>query len=403
MGWPEQIPVGAEERAAKVKQLHLQKTDIFMKLIDAGSIPLRPGVLRLVDEAISNGVRLAVCSTSSELAVNNLVRTLMGEERASKFRIFAGDMVKSKKPSPDVYLMAVREMDLDKDRCVIVEDSHIGVRAAVAAGISCLVTKSSYTANEDFSGAKMIVEELGDDISLDTLAGLLLPGGGGPSSSPSSSSAAAGGGKDGGGGLAVSASPAIPSSPRTASTMTPWDRIGHVETVGASWTGARFGDDNVNRPYSYTPSETHEASGPRGIGVAMVSHVEKGGASWTGARFGDEGGGPASSAYSYTPSETHEASGPRGIGVAMEAHIEKGGASWTGARFGEGGGPASSAYSYTPSETYESRSRGKGPGARWDPVAHVEGDENAAWTGARFAGDEGGYRRSAPTPSQWRE
>ena len=355
VGWPEQIPVGAEERAAKVKQLHLQKTDIFMKLIDAGSIPLRPGVLRLVDEAISNGVRLAVCSTSSELAVNNLVRTLMGEERASKFRIFAGDMVKSKKPSPDVYLMAVREMDLDKDRCVIVEDSHIGVRAAVAAGISCLVTKSSYTANEDFSGAKMIVEELGDDISLDTLAGLLLPGGGGPSSPSSSSSAAAGGGKDGGGGLAVSASPAIPSSPRTASTMTPWDRIGHVETVGASWTGARFGDDNVNRPYSYTPSETHEASGPRGIGVAMGAHVEKGGASWTGARFG------------------------------------------------EGGGPASSAYSYTPSETYESRSRGKGPGARWDPVAHVEGDENAAWTGARFAGDEGGYRRSAPTPSQWRE
>ena len=356
MGWPEQIPVGTEERAAKVKQLHLQKTDIFMKLIDAGSIPLRPGVLRLVDEAISNGVRLAVCSTSSELAVNNLVRTLMGEERASKFRIFAGDMVKSKKPSPDVYLMAVREMDLDKDRCVIVEDSHIGVRAAVAAGISCLVTKSSYTANEDFSGAKMIVEELGDDISLDTLAGLLLPGGGGPSSSASSSAAAVGGGKDGGGNLAVSASPAIPSSPRTASTMTPWDRIGHVETVGASWTGARFGDVNVNRPYSYTPSETHEASGPRGIGVAMVSHVEKGGASWTGARFGDEGGGPASSAYSYTPSET-----------------------------------------------YESRSRGKGPGARWDPVAHVEGDENAAWTGARFAGDEGGYRRSAPTPSQWRE
>jgi hypothetical protein len=90
VGWPDQIPEGKEDRAAKVKQLHLQKTDIFMKLIDEGRIPLRPGVLRLVDEAISNGVRLAVCSTSSELAVRNLVQKLMGEDRASKFSNIRG-------------------------------------------------------------------------------------------------------------------------------------------------------------------------------------------------------------------------------------------------------------------------------------------------------------------------
>jgi HAD superfamily hydrolase (TIGR01509 family) len=426
VGWPDQIPEGKEDRAAKVKQLHLQKTDVFMKLIDEGRIPLRPGVLRLVDEAISNGLRLAVCSTSSELAVRNLVRKLMGEDRASKFRIFAGDMVKSKKPSPDIYQLAVDEMELNKDRCVIIEDSHIGVRAAVAAGISCLVTKSSYTAMEDFTGAKMIVDELGDEINIEILTGLLRR-----DASPAL-------GEDGGG-LSVALATAVAPGAAT------WDRVLHVEKGSASWTGARFGDDNVNRPYVYTPSETYEASGPRGIGVKMESHIEKGGASWTGARFG-EGGGPSAS-YSYTPSETYEASGPRGIGVKMESHIEKGGASWTGARFGEGDS-SSAAYSYTPSETYQAsgprgigvkmeshiekggaswtgarfgdqaktiqysytasetyefKSRGKGTGARWDTVSHVEGDENTAWNGARFAGDKGGYQRAAPTPSQWRE
>ncbi|ACI64767.1 possibly a phosphatase from the CbbY protein family [Thalassiosira pseudonana CCMP1335] len=175
VGWPDAIP--EDGRAEKVLGLHLQKTDIFMDLIDEGAIPLRPGVLRLVDEAIENGVRLAVCSTSNEKAVSNLVSTLMGAERASKFQIFAGDMVKKKKPAPDVYLMAVDTMGLDKSGCVIIEDSHIGVGAAVASGISCLVTKSSYTAGEDFTGAKKIVEELGDDaatgVTLDTLASLL--------------------------------------------------------------------------------------------------------------------------------------------------------------------------------------------------------------------------------------
>lgn len=203
VGWPDVIPVLG--RGEKVMGLHLTKTDIFMRLIDEGAIPLRPGVLRLVDEAIENGVRLAVCSTSNEKAVSNLVSTLMGLERASKFQIFAGDMVKKKKPAPDVYLMAVDEMKLDKDKCVIIEDSHIGVGAAVAAGIRCLVTKSSYTANEDFTGAGLIVDELGDNtatgVTLSTLMSLL---------------------------------PAI--------------------NKGVSWSGARFVDDSARRSYP-TPSQ----------------------------------------------------------------------------------------------------------------------------------------------------
>ena len=72
---------------------------------------------------------------------------------------------------------AVDTMGLNKSKCVIVEDSHIGLGAAMAAGISCIVTKSSYTAGEDFTGADMIVEELGDDpetgVTLETLTSLL--------------------------------------------------------------------------------------------------------------------------------------------------------------------------------------------------------------------------------------
>jgi HAD superfamily hydrolase (TIGR01509 family) len=175
VGWPDAIP--EEGRQEKVKELHLRKTDIFMDMINEGNIPLRPGVLRIIDDAIAADLRLAVCSTSNVNAVTNLVKTLMGPERAAKFQIFAGDMVEKKKPAPDVYNMAVKEMGLDKSRCVIVEDSGIGWGAAKAAGISCIVTKSSYTANEDFTGANMIVEDLGADpttgVNLETLNGLL--------------------------------------------------------------------------------------------------------------------------------------------------------------------------------------------------------------------------------------
>jgi HAD superfamily hydrolase (TIGR01509 family) len=175
VGWPDAIPENG--RSDKVLSLHLRKTDIFADMINQRIIPLRPGVLRIIDDAIAADLKLAVCSTSNVKAVTNLIHTLMGPERAAKFSIFAGDMVKKKKPAPDVYNMAVETMGLDKARCVIIEDSHIGLGAAKAAGVACLVTKSSYTANEDFTGASMIVDELGDDpssgVTLETLANLL--------------------------------------------------------------------------------------------------------------------------------------------------------------------------------------------------------------------------------------
>jgi phosphoglycolate phosphatase-like HAD superfamily hydrolase len=95
VGWPNSIR--PDQREQVVKELHARKTEIFMDMINQQRIPLRPGVMRLMDEAIAAGVKLAVCSTSNEQAVTNLVQTLLGPERAAKIRIFAGDMVPNKK------------------------------------------------------------------------------------------------------------------------------------------------------------------------------------------------------------------------------------------------------------------------------------------------------------------
>jgi phosphoserine phosphatase len=66
-----------EEQQIYIKSLHKRKTDVFMDFIQGGDMPLRPGVLRIVDAAISAGLKLAVCSTSNELAVRNLVQSTL--------------------------------------------------------------------------------------------------------------------------------------------------------------------------------------------------------------------------------------------------------------------------------------------------------------------------------------
>ena len=149
-----------QQRLKKVKELHLAKTEAFNSIIKEGTVPLRPGVARLMDAALAANIQLAVCSTSNEQAVQNLVQTLLGADRAAQITIFAGDCVAHKKPAPDIYQLAVDTLDLDKTKCVIIEDSGIGFQAAQAAEIGCIVTTNTYTEHEDFDGADLIVPDL---------------------------------------------------------------------------------------------------------------------------------------------------------------------------------------------------------------------------------------------------
>jgi HAD superfamily hydrolase (TIGR01509 family) len=162
---------------ALVADLHALKTDLFMTIVERREMPLRPGVARLVHDAIRAGVPVAVCSTSNERAVSTIVRVMLGEEVASTMRVFAGDIVPKKKPDPAIYLLAAKELGVDPRQCVVVEDSGIGLRAAKAAGCACVVTKSSYTGGEDFTAADAVHDCIGDEgeerFSLGDLARLL--------------------------------------------------------------------------------------------------------------------------------------------------------------------------------------------------------------------------------------
>ena len=51
---------------------------------------------------------------------------------------------------------------MQPERCVVIEDSHIGLAAAKAAGMVCIVTKSGYTENEDFAKADAVFPSIGD-------------------------------------------------------------------------------------------------------------------------------------------------------------------------------------------------------------------------------------------------
>ena len=147
--------VPADEAAGMVLVDALQdfKTECYKKLVTTASP--RPGILALMDAAIATpGLAVGICSASTRGGFEKVVDSVVGKARLAKLDvIIAGDDVSRKKPDPEIYDVAAQRLGLSADKCVVVEDSMVGLRAAKAAGMKCVITYTPQTDKEDFYAA----------------------------------------------------------------------------------------------------------------------------------------------------------------------------------------------------------------------------------------------------------
>ena len=79
------------------------------------------------------------CIASSS-SIDRLRLCLAVLELESEFgdHVFSADMVARGKPHPDIFLLAAGKLGVSPDRCLVIEDSAGGIRAAVAAGMTAV-------------------------------------------------------------------------------------------------------------------------------------------------------------------------------------------------------------------------------------------------------------------------
>lgn len=146
-----------------VAELHKAKTRIYSALAAQGGIPMRPGVKRLLVEARAAGLRLAIATTTTPENVTVLLEHSLGAGTQDWFEVIAaGDIVPAKKPAPDIYHYALEKMGLAAADCLAFEDSENGLRASLGAGLKTLVTVNDYTLDHDFTGAAVVLSDLGE-------------------------------------------------------------------------------------------------------------------------------------------------------------------------------------------------------------------------------------------------
>ena len=148
---------------ADIAGLHASKTGFYTDMLAEGRVMLRPGVERLMQEALDAGLRLGIATTTTPANVTALLQHSFTTDTDDWFDVIAaGGIVPQKKPAPDIYHYAMAQMALAPDRCLALEDSVNGLHSSSAAGLVTLVTVNPYTRDQDFTGAAVVLDSLGE-------------------------------------------------------------------------------------------------------------------------------------------------------------------------------------------------------------------------------------------------
>eukprot|EP00752_Nemacystus_decipiens_P004920 g4478.t1 len=118
---------------------------------------------------------MAICSASTKDACLFVLDSLLGKHNVAKFDlVLAGDDVPRRKPDPMIYKLASEKLGVPPERCMVIEDSLIGLEAALGARMNCVITYTGSTKNQNFAGSLSVYPELGDEGDVQVHASDLL-------------------------------------------------------------------------------------------------------------------------------------------------------------------------------------------------------------------------------------
>ncbi|MBE7380966.1 MAG: HAD family phosphatase [Leptolyngbya sp. SIO1E4] len=115
-----------------------QRSELYWRqLVQSQGIPLKPGLLALLDWIEQQALPKAV-GTSSNLPEAELCLSAVGiRDRFST--VVTVDQVAAGKPEPDIFLEAAKRLGVAPAQCLVLEDSNAGVQAAQSAGMSAVM------------------------------------------------------------------------------------------------------------------------------------------------------------------------------------------------------------------------------------------------------------------------
>jgi len=141
----------------EVKILADRKEEIYRQIITQNGITPLEGVKELLASLKSQKIR---CSIGSSTPIKN-IETVINIIGLSDYfdAITAAEDVSNGKPDPEVFLKASKKIGIAPENCIVFEDAHVGIQAAIAAGMKVVAVATTHGIDQ-LSKAHLAVESL---------------------------------------------------------------------------------------------------------------------------------------------------------------------------------------------------------------------------------------------------
>jgi HAD superfamily hydrolase (TIGR01509 family) len=120
-----------------------------------------PGAVQVLEKLAADGVPYCVASSGSHERIRVGHRKTGLDQWFDEGRVFSSQDVGRGKPAPDLFLHAAERMGVAPEKCVVVEDSPLGVQAANAAGMD-VYGFTAMTPADRLTGATQLFSDLGE-------------------------------------------------------------------------------------------------------------------------------------------------------------------------------------------------------------------------------------------------
>lgn len=142
------------------EELLEERWELCRDIVSQRGVKPMPGALKTIKLVNKLGLKKIIASSSQRRWVDLI---LNGLKLIDEFSIIAsGDEVSVGKPAPDVFLLALKKLGLESNKCVVLEDTVVGVEAAHKAQIKCIAIPNKYNIGVDFSSADVVIKSLND-------------------------------------------------------------------------------------------------------------------------------------------------------------------------------------------------------------------------------------------------
>ena len=146
---------------------YIERYDKLVRQVLIEELTPQPGVKRLLDECVQRRLPKAVASSSLRSWVNLKLDAIKLSDAFDV--VLGGDDVSQGKPHPEIYRLAAQCLSLRPQLCIAIEDSPVGIAAAVGSGAYTIAVRTHFTRNLDISQAHLVLDSL-EDFDLGLLA-----------------------------------------------------------------------------------------------------------------------------------------------------------------------------------------------------------------------------------------